>query len=153
MKQENVTIEEYRAGDIPNIMPERDKKEVKQQEKEKKEMTEEQIKALQSTFDHLIAFAINGTYLRDIDKKNHLKAPDIEKTEISVQLLNTLNYYFPDGKYDHPLIGLSVSVLTLAVVINSKKPIRRPRNAARRNNEPSKGNDTREPPLKTTSAS
>lgn len=97
---------------------------------------QEQLNVLAGTIDALIAGLVNSTYLKDLPKEKHLTKQDIQKSAFSKQLVTVLDHYFPDGKYDNPLVGLAMSALVLGTAINSKKPIEIKRKLKK--NEPKK---------------
>lgn len=124
-KKESVKIEKspLPAQSLAPAQPISSFHEQEQKDKEKKAQ-QEQLKALAGTFDALMANIVNSTYLRDIPEEKQLNKADIKSSGFSMQLITVLDHYMPEGKYDHPLIGLGVSAMILGSVINAKKPIK-----------------------------
>lgn len=84
-------------------------------------MDQQALDQTAATLDKAITFIINSTYLHDSEKK--LDESETKESGVSKSIIITLNHYFPDQKYDHPLISLAISSFSLGLVIISKKPL------------------------------
>lgn len=92
----------------------------------KKQKTEEELKMereMAKSLDKALTFLINSTYLRD--STNKLSEKETAGSGVSLNILLTMDHYFPDNKFEHPLIGLTISSAMLAFAVIGKKPIQR----------------------------
>lgn len=75
---------------------------------------------LAETINETIRLLLNQIYLRRSDLE--FSEQEIRDTHFGANVSATLNHYFPDWSWDHPLWGLGASVMSLIILLNHKLP-------------------------------
>lgn len=105
--------------------PKEEKKTDQVKEKKKEALTPE-FKAkrdgcLKDVLDQSLIFIVNQSYLQD--HPNQISIQEFSDTGFSANVVKSINHYFPDWNFDHPLFLLGLSSVSVMMLINSKKPM------------------------------
>lgn len=84
-------------------------------------------KCFKDMLNQIIAGTTNSLILHDIPKRSQLTKKEVEQTQFSDNLINTMNFYYPDWDASHPLFGLVASAGLLSFVIMNKAQLKPPK--------------------------
>lgn len=88
-----------------------------------KEKAQENINrdaAATEILDSTMVAVLNLTYLKDSEQ---LTPEEFKQTEWSKNVIKTMDHYFPNWGFDHPLFGLAMSTGAVLMLVNAKKPL------------------------------